>query len=283
MKNLEDFHKKNKFLIILVFNLIPLLVFLPKTGSAFFPLNWSDLNFQMRYQAQWYRVRLENRIEIFDPFANKMGEVGKKNPKFMPERDYVQIINWKRDQVLVIETRDDEGQLMHLYYENGDQTVQKQIDPIRFFNLNEIMPHYLRFLTKKSEHREQALREFNIEDFLVSQTWHENQIFYRIGIQGSDHYALIDPKTFFLQSLHSSIQRANGSKWKLEVKFSKFKKYNRQEYPQITEYFLDGNLFKRVSLIKAKILSRLPIKELKEMAMTRVETFPATWTVDYAR
>ena len=237
----------------------------------------------MRYQAQWYRVRLENRIEIFDPFANKMGEVGKKNPKFMPERDYVQIINWKRDQVLVIETRDDEGQLMHLYCENGDQTVQKQIDPIRFFNLNEIMPHYLRFLTKKSEHREQALREFNIEDFLVSQTWHENQIYYRIGIQGSDHYALIDPKTFFLQSLHSSIQRANGSKWKLEVKFSKFKKYNRQEYPQITEYFLDGNLFKRVNLIKAKILSRLPIKELKEMAMTRVETLPATWTVDYAR
>ena len=59
------------------------------------------------------------------------------------------------------------------------------------------MPHYLRFLTKKSEHREQALREFNIEDFLVSQTWHENQIYYRIGIQGSDHYALIDPKTFF--------------------------------------------------------------------------------------
>ena len=172
---------------------------------------------------------------------------------------------------------------MHLYYENGDQIVQKQIDPIRFFNLNEIMPHYLRFLTKKSEHREQALREFNIEDFLVSQTWHENQIFYRIGIQGSDHYALIDPKTFFLQSLHSSIQRANGSKWKLEVKFSKFKKYNRQEYPQITEYFLDGNLFKRVRLIKAKILSRLPIKELKEMAMTRVETLPATWTVDYAR
>ena len=118
MKNLEYFHKKNKFLIILVLILIPLLVFLPKTGSAFFPLNWSDLNFQMRYQAQWYRVRLENRIEIFDPFANKMGEVGKKNLKFMPERDYVQIINWKGDQVLVIETRDDEGQLMHLYYEN---------------------------------------------------------------------------------------------------------------------------------------------------------------------
>ena len=109
MKNLESFQIKNKFLIIPVLILIPLLVFLPKTGSAFFPLNWSDLNFQMRYQAQWYRVRLENRIEIFDPFANKMGEVGKKNPKFMPERDYVQIINWKRDQVLVIETRDDEG------------------------------------------------------------------------------------------------------------------------------------------------------------------------------
>ena len=181
---------------ILVLILIPLLVFLPKAGSAFFPLNWSDLNFQMRYQAQWYRVRLENRIEIFDPFENKMGEVGKKNPTLMSERDYVQIINWKRDQVLVIETRNDEGELMHLYYENRDQTIQKQIDPIRFFNLNEIMPHYLRFLTKKPEHREQALREFNIEDFLVSQTWHKNQIYYRIGIQGSDHYALVDPKTF---------------------------------------------------------------------------------------
>ena len=274
---------KNRFFIIHFLVLVPVLMLLPRLSNAFFPMSWSDLNFQMRYQAQWYRVRLENRIEIFDPFENKMGEMGKKIPRLMPERDYVQIINWKRDQVLVIETRNDEGQLMHLYYENRDQTVQKQIDPIRFFNLNEIMPHYLRFLTKKSEHREQALREFNIEDFLVSQTWHENQIHYRIGIQGSDHYALIDPKTFFLQSLHSSIQRANGSKWKLEVKFSKFKKYNRQEYPQITEYFLDGNLFKRVRLIKAKTLSRLPIKELKEMAMARIETLSAIWMVDYAR
>ncbi len=216
----------NRFFIIHFLVLVPLLMLLPRLSNAFFPMSWSDLNFQMRYQAQWYRVRLENRIEIFDPFENKMGEMGKKIPRLMPERDY---------------------------------------------------------LTKKSEHREQALREFNIEDFLVSQTWHENQIYYRIGIQGSDHYALIDPKTFFLQSLHSSIQRANGSKWKLEVKFSKFKKYNRQEYPQITEYFLDGNLFKRVRLIKAKTLSRLPIKELKEMAMARVETLSATWKVDYAR
>ena len=77
MKNLESFHIKNKFLKILILILIPFLVFLPKAGYSFFPLNWSDLNFQMRYQAQWYRVRLENRIEIFDPFANKMGEVGK--------------------------------------------------------------------------------------------------------------------------------------------------------------------------------------------------------------
>ena len=116
MKNLEDFHKKNKFLLIPVLNLIPLLVLLPKTGSAFFPLNWSDLNFQMRYQAQWYRVRLENRIEIFDPFENKIGEVGKKNPTLISERDYVQIINWKRDQIMVIETRNNDGELMHLYY-----------------------------------------------------------------------------------------------------------------------------------------------------------------------
>ena len=80
MKNLEDFHKKYKFLIILVLILIPLLVFLPKTGSAFFPLNWSDLNFQMRYQAQWYRVRLENRIEILIPLQIKWGKWARKIP-----------------------------------------------------------------------------------------------------------------------------------------------------------------------------------------------------------
>ena len=86
MKNLESFHKKNKFLIILVFILIPLLVFLPKAGSAFFPLNWSDLNFQMRYQAQWYRVRLENRIEIFDPFENKTA-IGAEVGLFLVDRN----------------------------------------------------------------------------------------------------------------------------------------------------------------------------------------------------
>ena len=273
----------NKAYSFLMLLLVFLLILLPIQSLAFFPMSWSDLNYQMRYQAKWYRIRLENRVEVFDPFDTRLPPSGKLIPKLMPERSYVQIIHWKRDQVLVIETRDDEGRLMHLYYEYQEQSLEKHIDPIRYFNLNEVMPHFLRFLAKKPENREKALREFNIEDFLVSQTWHENQIHYQIGIQGSDHYALIDPKTFLLQSLHSSIYRADGTKWKLKVQFSQFKNFQRQKFPQLTEYFLDGKLFKRVSLVKAKKLSRLPIKELKEMAMARVEHHFATWTIDYAR
>ena len=172
---------------------------------------------------------------------------------------------------------------MHLYYENKDQNIDQQIDPIRFFNLKDVMPHFLRFLSKKSKTREKALREFNIEDFLVSQTWHENQIYYQIGIQGSDHYALIDPKTFLLRSLNSSIHQVNGRKWKVKVQFSQFKNFQRQKFPQITEYYLDGKLFKRVRMVKAKHLSRIPIMELREIALTRSASHLATWTIDYAR
>ena len=272
-----------KFFLLSWVLLIPMLVLFPHQGLTFFPMSWSDLNYQMRYQAKWYRIRLENRVEVFDPFKSSLPPSEKWISKPLPERSYVQIIHWKRDQVLVIETRDDEGRLLHLYYENKDQSIVQQIDPIRIFNLNDVMPHFLRFLSKKSKTREKALREFNIEDFLVSQTWHGNQIYYQIGIQGSDHYALIDPKTFLLRSLHSSIHQVNGRKWKVKVQFSQFKNFQRQKFPQITEYYLDGKLFKRVRMVKAKHLSRIPIKELREIALTRSASHLATWTIDYAR
>ena len=273
----------NLVISFLKFFLTSSFVALPLQGLAYFPMSWSDLNYQMRYQAQWYRVMIENRVEVFDPFNSKMVSKGKILPKRVPEKSYVQIIHWKRDQVLVVETRSDEGQLMHLYYEYEEQSIEKQLDTVRYFNLHEIMPHFLRFLSKTKKNRERALREFNIEDFTVSQTWYDNEIHYQIGITDSDHFALIDPKTFLLKSLHSSIHRADGTKWILKVKFSQFKNYQRQEFPQLTEYFLDGKLFKRVNLIKVKSLSRLPIKELKEISIAHLETPSATWTVDYTR
>ena len=50
-----------------------MLMFMPQSLNAFYPLDWEDLNYQMRFQANWYRIRMETRVEVYDPFATNPG------------------------------------------------------------------------------------------------------------------------------------------------------------------------------------------------------------------
>ena len=240
--------------------------------------------FQMRDQTQWKRVRLENSVEVFDPFSRKPDGEFEKTPPLLPERGYVQIIHWQDNRILTIETRDKQGQLLHLFYENEDQQAEWSLDSVKPFSRVEVMPHYLRFLSRKPRNRVRALREMNITDFTVSRHWsREGYALYKVGLDNSGHYALFDQKTFRLQSLHGTIVKKDGTEWRFRVEFRNFKKYRRQYYPRITEYYLDDRLIKRVSLEKLRSLSKLPLKELNDLAKARVQQAGASITINYTR
>ena len=92
-------------------------------------------------------------------------------------------------RVLVIETRDDEGQLMHLYYENGDQTVQKQIDPIRFFNLKKSCRIIYVFLPKNPNTASRLLENSTSKIFLSAR--HGMKIKSITGLEFKDRIIML--------------------------------------------------------------------------------------------
>ena len=98
----------------------------------------------------------------------------------------------------------------------------------------------------------------------------------------SGHYALLNPKTYDLSAVHNRIWKPDGSWLDLKIIFKKYEKYRWQTYPKVTEYFLEDQLFKRVSVSSVRTISRLPIKRLKELAKKLRHKQIATLKYDYA-
>ena len=68
----------------------------------------------------------------------------------------------------------------------------------------------------------------------------------------------------------------------MKIIFKNYEKYRWQTYPKVTEYFLEDQLFKRVSVSSVRTISRLPIKRLKELATKLRHKRIATLKYDYA-
>ena len=98
----------------------------------------------------------------------------------------------------------------------------------------------------------------------------------------SGHYALLNPKTYDLSAVYDRIWKSEGSWLDLKIIFNKYETYRWQTYPKVTEYYLDGHLFKRVSVSSVRTLSRLPINRLKEQAIKLRQKQIATLKYDYA-
>ena len=92
---------------------------------------------------------------------------------------------------------------------------------------------------------------------------------------------MLNPKTYDLFSLHRRLWQEDGGWLNLQIIFKNYKTYRWQTYPEVTEYYLDKRLFKRVTVNKIRTLSRLPAKTLKERALNLRRTQIATLKIDY--
>ena len=60
--------------------------------------------------------------------------------------------------------------------------------------------------------------------------------------------------------------RESQQQTELSVRFLEMKKYQNQWYPERTEYYVAGRLFKQVQVKKFKIPNRLPTNQLDQQA-----------------
>jgi len=266
------------FIYFAVYFLIPVL-----TAFAYFPLSWDDLMYQMESRMSWKRLKMETVIQVFDPFARTEENDIPEHPVEIPARGYKQMIHWKDGEVLVVETYSMNGQLLHLYYEYNKDLMSVSLNDNRTFETEDIIPIQLRFRSRFSEIRSKALQEVGIVNKEIAYHVREdNHVFLRIGDLESGHYVLLNPKTYDLSAVHNKIWKADGSWLDLKIIFKKYETYRWQTYPKVTEYFLEDQLFKRVSVSSVLTISRLPIKRLKELATKLRHKQSTTLKHDYA-
>ena len=225
---------------------------------------------------------METVVQVFDPFAkNTEGELTKQ-PVELSARGFKQVIYWKDGEVLVVETLDEQGQLLHYYYEYNNDLLSISLNENRIFETEDILPRQLRFRSRYEEERSKALQEVGIVSKNIAYHIREdNHVFLRIGELDSGNFALLNPKTYDLFSLHRRLWQEDGGWLDLQIIFKNYKTYRWQTYPEVIEYYLDKRLFKRVTASKIRTLSRLPVKTLKERALNLRRTQIATLKNDY--
>ena len=268
--------------IVIIFFVVSLLIPVLK-AFAYYPLSWDDLMYQMESRMSWKRLKMETVVQVFDPLVKTESNDIKEHPVEIPARGYKQMIHWKDGEVLVVETYSMNGKLLHFYYEYNKDLLSVSLNDNRTFEAEDIMPIQLRFRSKFGEIRSKALQEVGIVNKEIAyQVRGDNHVFLRIGDLESGHYALLNPKTYDLSAVHNRIWKPDGSWLDLKIIFKNYETYRWQTYPKVTEYFLEDQLFKRVSVSSVRTLSRLPIKRLKELATKLRHKQIATLKHDYA-
>ena len=263
--------------------ILAILLYISIPASAYYPVKWDDLMYQMQKRMSWQVARMETVVQIFDPFIKNTDGEPPKRPIELPARSFKQLIHWQDGKALVVETQDEQGRLLDFYYENNADQLSISLNDNRSFSTADILPHELRFRSRYEKNRSRALQEFGIVSKEVA--YHirdDNHVFLRIGNLESGHYALLNPKTYELSSMHNRIWQEDGSSLDLTIVFKKYETYRWQTYAKVTEYYLNKRLFKRMTVSKIRTLSRLPLKKLKKQALNLRRTNTATLQNDYA-
>ena len=268
--------------LVIIFFAVYFIIYVFK-AVAYYPLSWDDLMYQMESRMSWKRLKMETIVQVFDPFSSTEMKNFTQQPFEIPAKGYKQMIHWKDGEVLVVETYSMSGEFLHFYYEFKDRLLSVSVNDNRTFEAEDIMPLQLRFRSRYREVRSKALQEVGIVNKKIA--YHvkkDNRVFLRIGDYDSGHYALLNPKTYDLSAVHNKIWKPDGEWFDLKIIFKNYESYRWQTYPKVTEFFLDEQLFKRVTVSKLRTISRLPLKRLNELAKELSHKQIATLKSDYA-
>jgi len=237
----------------------------------------------LRKTQQWDQVFFATTVQVYDPFALQKATSPDQEPHKISELGYQQNIYWKVNELLVVETLNNEGELLHFYYESNGDVVSVATQKERLFLKMDILLHYFRFIVSRKEDWEKSLREVHIHGKEIS-LHHDNHynIFYRVGEPQADHFALIDKESFLLKALQYSL-RSGENKHLIRIVFQEMISYKKLEYPQQTDYFLDDRLFKRVIISFMQHPEKLPLDILRQKAVKWSQTHFASLQTDYTK
>lgn len=247
-------------------------------------MQWPDLLYQMQEQVSWSGMRFETKVQVFDPLPPRKADGTVSAVSLpLPQRGYTQRIHWKDSSLLAVETFSASGSLVHHWWSYEGE--QREWRGAPGFTQDEVQWLWLEFTSRRRLTREQALREWGVRSFRVSQELDgDNNVYYRVGHPTSGAHAWIDPQTFQLHALRQPILLPDGQEWMLEVIYLDFKTYRQQDYPSVAEYRLNGKLLKKMTITQLERIGDLPVGSLREQSLKlKAAEPPVRKVVDYAR
>lgn len=216
------------------------------------------------------RVILYTRSLVFDPFTNGdkkeknadslyTGENGEFPPKVLKEKSFTQKLYWVRGKVLMVETFDLSGKLIHLFLDEGFKPVTKSFSPERKFTTMDIISPFMPFLISGQTAIKNGLADWGISPTQVTLVQDlKKEIYYQVD--GGTHQNLWVDRIFLRPVRLNTLIADKGSPLKLTLEFSNYflhikGKYNREafSYPGVIDFLLDGKLFKQTVLKNLKV------------------------------
>ena len=229
--------------------------------------DWKDVVDQFQDKIKWERASYEVEVQVFDPFRQQ--EDG--TPLEVPHLAYRQLVHWKNDEYLTVETMNLEGVMLHYFYEVEGTRVNENIAKNRKFDWMELRPYYIFFFSHDLENFKAALKELEIP--ANTHTMYlapDGNVYHRFGHPEHGPHLLMNTAANRIDSINFPINVPDGSTQLLSIRFKNFEEVGYRskkiKYPLVTEIYLADRLFQRRNIKKLKELSRLPWRRLKQLA-----------------
>jgi len=229
--------------------------------------DWIDVVDQFQDKIKWERASYEAEVQVFDPFR----QLEDGTPLEIPHLAYKQLIHWKNDEYLTVETMNLDGVMLHYFYEVEGTRINEHIAKNRLFEWMDLRPYYIFFFSHDLEHFRAALKELEIPTnthtmYLAP----DGNVYHRFGHPEHGPHLLMNTAANRIDSINFPINAPDGSTQLLSIRFKNFEEVGygskKIKYPMATEFYLADRLFQRRNIKKLKELSRLPWRRLKQLA-----------------
>gem|GEM_PF-1774774 len=194
-----------------------------------------------------FQLNLNIQVTIYDPEAFQPLEeenVELIQPREIPGQSYQQRIFWVRDEYLGIETLDQKGTPLHIFFEEGEQQLAQQLQVGRNFQIIDLQfPHFL-FYTKLTSVLSSQLHQTGIAMNQIRMQQRENRMVYQLGTETEN--ILVNPDNFRVIEINRLLQ-IKGRYYPFKVVFRDWDKLKKR-IPRTTRFYINSRLFKEIKV-----------------------------------
>lgn len=195
-----------------------------------------------------YQFYMEVDVGVFDPEAfSPLDEDTDTGliPYEISEKSYQQRIIFVRDELIAIETVDENENVLHVYIkEVGGSDFSMNFVEERVFDTEDVVFPYITFYTKHTSLVKSGLHHLGIDT--TTNTIGKRKYHTIFDLGSNDGHLHVDPNTFRVLELTYQLQY-QGRYYPISIEFSDWDK-KKKVIPETTKFYLNSRLMKEIRI-----------------------------------